>query len=514
MESSEYLNLFYKFKLIDHKSADGRTIEQRVNKSARRYDISGIELLENGKTLPIEYGVGGTYIFTGYAEGYGPDQSSKSTLSCTINKLETISLEVHDTFYRTGEYKTNYRHDLSSVYFAVPNRFLREYGKLQKIKAEWYEYVTTPICVTADNTVYDMLYPYLGQYTNESTGNNLQLYNGYQELSNESGHYDKYNWAYNCDYTNAINQSCKRISWLFSTNGEDVSEYILSSERIKAYSEEYNKSFSDGYIRVPGKEISHDLFEQTLSTERAEVSYINDDVHHKLVEFDADNTFDMLNYEDTHTGWQKFFLDLFGLEPNDIDISYKGISPIHVVSDEDMKKDNLSATLLIDNSEDAIEDFRSFYETSIDEDKTVVLFRFAQTDYFNLPVIAYDSANGKNLSGSYGDDTYIIQESVFLNFDIIELTFNKEGAYSVIPVVANPIDIYNDITIPADEGLEWWEILLIVLIAIFALIILGPFLPIIWPILKWLIRFLLRLVLLPFKLLFKFFKWLFTRSKD
>ena len=495
-EEKYYEGLFYKFKVIDHVSSDGKTMVQRVKSSARRYDISGIEILEQGKKLPVEYGVGGTYTFTGYAKGYGANPNDESTLLCEVNALETIQLEVHDTFYRTGEYETNHRHDLTSVYFAVPNRFFEEYGKLQKIKAEWYEYETTPICVTSSDTVYDLLYPHLGKYTYETEDNYLQLYTGYQQMVGGAGHYDKFNWAYNCDYTTAINESCKRISYLFSTNGANIANYVLSSDRIRSYVESYNKSFTDGYINVPGKNISHDLFEKSLSAEREAVPYVDGDIHHKLVEFDADNTFDMLSYDETHSGWYKFFAGLFGLGPNDVDKSYKGISPIHIVTAEDMAKDNLAGTLLINGSDDALEEFREFYDDSVKEDKTVVLFRFAQTDYENLPVIAYNWASGKNISGQYGKDTYIIQESVFLNFDIIELTFNKEGVYTVIPVVNSPIDIYNDITIPDNTGLEWWQILLALICLILVLWLLS-----VTGLLPLMIKLIIWVILLPFKLI-------------
>ena len=200
--------MWCKFKIIE-KKVNGTTFFDRVNSNQRRYDVSGIEITTYGKNLPDEYGVGGTYLFTGYAKGYGPDETAESNLTCDVNKLETIELEVFDTYYRTGEYEHNHRHDLTSVYFAVPNRFFEEYGKLQKIKAEWYEYETTPICITSNDTVYDLLYPYLGKYTNESDENYLQLYTGWQEMVGSSGHYDKYDWAYNCDYTKAINQHLK-----------------------------------------------------------------------------------------------------------------------------------------------------------------------------------------------------------------------------------------------------------------------------------------------------------------
>ena len=494
-EESNYKNLFYKFKVED-KKVNGKTFFDRVNSNARRYDISGIELIEKGSNLPKEYGVGGTYFFTGYAKGYGPEANAESSLTCYVNELETIQLEVHNTYYRTGEYETNYRHDLTSVYFAVPNRFFEEYGKLQKIKAEWYEYVTTPICVTSNNKVYEMLYPYLGQNTYESVGNNLQLYTGYQELVGSSGHYDKYDWAYNCNYTTAINKPCDKISYLFSTNGASISNYVLSSERIKEYVESYGTEFADGFIDVPGKKISQDLFETTLTEERTAVSYVDEDIHHKLVEFDADNTFDMLNYDETHSGWQKFFAGIFGLTPSDIDQSYKGISPIRIVTEEDVQKDNLSSTLLIDGADEKTKEFKAFYETAKEEKSTVVLFRFAQTDYMNLPVMAYDKSAGKNLSGQYGKDTYIVKESVFMNFDIIQLTFNKEGVYTVIPVVNNPIDIYNDITIPDNSGLEWWQILCAIICLFLLLYLLSA-----TGILSFIVEVIIWLILLPFRLI-------------
>ena len=46
----DYKNLFYKFKVIDHTGAkDGKTMLERVNSNARRYDIAEIQLLEQGK---------------------------------------------------------------------------------------------------------------------------------------------------------------------------------------------------------------------------------------------------------------------------------------------------------------------------------------------------------------------------------------------------------------------------------------------------------------------------------
>ena len=213
-EESNYKNLFYKFKVID-REINGTTFFDRVNSNERRYDVSGIELLTYGKNLATEYNVAGSFRFTGYAKGYGSDEDADSTLNCDVKELETITLQTHSTYYRTGEYARNHKHDLTSVYFSVPNRFFETYGALQKIKAEWYEYQTTPIVITSNSAVYDLLYPYIGVNVNDNTNIPIQIYTGYQEMVGGNGHYDKYDWAYNCNYTDAVNTRCNEINYFF-----------------------------------------------------------------------------------------------------------------------------------------------------------------------------------------------------------------------------------------------------------------------------------------------------------
>ena len=71
----------------------------------------------------------------------------------------------------------------------------------------------------------------------------------------------------------------------------------------------------------------------------------------------------MLNYQESNSGWKRFFAGLFGLGPSEVSQSYKGISPIHIVTDEERNGANLSTTLLIDNSESAMTEFTNFYDT-------------------------------------------------------------------------------------------------------------------------------------------------------
>ena len=504
VESGSYRHLFYKFRVVDHESADGKTVRDRVNSNGRRYDISGFELQMTDGAIE-DFGAGGSYLFTGYTKGYGPDENAESDLTCKVNDLETVEVQTTSTFYRTGEYKTNYQHDLTSVYFAVPSRFFDDYGGLQKVRADWYEYVTTPIVISSDSEVLSELEPWIGK--NIGKFNNdvpLSLYTGYQKLSGSGGHYTKYDWVYNAHPGDGVraeaNTYCERLNWLFSTNGAEISEYVLSSARLQEYVDTYDKSHDEGDLPIPGKQINGDLFEDGLSADRAAIDHVGNDIHHKQFNFDANEEFDMLNYDDSNSGWRKFFNALFGFAPSDVDQSYTGISPIHIVTEDDMAQPDIAKSLLIDGRGEPLQDFCDFYNNSVKDrdgdgkpDNKVVLLRFAQTDFMRLPVMAYNNHTGTNLDKDYGKSTYVVQESVFFNFDILELTFNDEGAYIVIPVVNDPIDIFNDIQLPDQNGgLGILEIIFAVLALIVLLVILLPILP-------YIIRAVVWVILLPFR---------------
>ena len=72
-EHTNYEGLFYKFKVKLSLSQKEQMLET-LNSAERTYHISGVELLEAGKSLPHEYAVNAVYTYTGYAEGYGPNE--------------------------------------------------------------------------------------------------------------------------------------------------------------------------------------------------------------------------------------------------------------------------------------------------------------------------------------------------------------------------------------------------------------------------------------------------------
>ncbi len=96
---------------------------------------------------------------------------------------------------------------------------------------------------------------------------------------------------------------------------------------------------------------------------------------------------------------------------------------------------------------------------------------------------------------------YITQQTVYLDFDIISLTFTKDNVSTVIPVVMSPTDVFSQ-TNPPDEittrgnTLNWWQILLGVIALIVIIVLLIKFAP-------WLIYGIGKVIAMPFKAISK-----------
>ena len=95
----------------------------------------------------------------------------------------------------------------------------------------------------------------------------------------------------------------------------------------------------------------------------------------------------------------------------------------------------------------------------IDAGRRAVLFRFANTDYY-CSNARFDKDAGMSGEGSglSDEDGYVAQETVFLNFDIISLTFRNVNVDTVIPCVSDPIDIVSGLEaereMDKDSGLK------------------------------------------------------------
>ena len=523
-ESSDYKNLFYKFKVVDRKINE-KTFADRVNSLERRYDVSGVELLTYGQPNATDYAVNGTYKFTGYAAGYGPDASAESTLTCNVQYLETIELEVKHTFYRTSTSSkgAGYQNQLDTVYFAVPNRFFDDYGTLQKIKAEWYEYKTKDIVVTSNQDFYDKANPYIGVQTGSLDQYGMTEYNSDIGISlgqdaGSSGDMNVAKWGWNLG-SGYLHVPAAAIYYLFKVS--NISEYDpyasltsiggVESNDLYNYIMSYTKTHDSGYLDAKDSTISADLFASDIDDYRKmDTEYGKIQQGYSYYDFDADVDLQKLSAwsETSPSFWDNWITwGLWDAMTGDIpQETSKTLSPIYKLKDSDLTGTNASiCDNLFVNAND-VDALKAYYAKAKLNDCSVVLFRFATSDYYSAPVDIIELNAGFMWSDKHTkNEVYRAWESVFLDFDIIQLSFQKDGDLTVIPVVSNPIDVVNGITPPVDldDELEWWKILIGVILLILLIMLLFPILP-------YLIKAVLWIISLPFK----FIAWICRSCKE
>lgn len=493
--TGDYNNLFYKFRV----DGDMSVILSRLNSNERRYDISGIELVSDGQQNAVEYNISGTYKYRGYVAGMGPDPEASSTIEYKFSELETISLNVEHTYFRsnTSSLGAGHQNELNSVYFAVPGRYIIDYGNLKKIKAEWWEYKTKMIVALSKG--YNLFVSNIGvTVPTYDSSNPNGLYGGYKMVGSNIF----YDYTYNM-YTGFIfgtgfisHYAETKLPILLSVDSAMSNNRDLDPDMLADYIYSYNKSYDFG--KLSPRNISADLFVGNVDLGRK--------YGYNLVEIEADYGYDLLSYDSNHSWWDKF-VD-FGFTAPDTGGDFKDVKAIYEVKASDLigSDSDIAKRLLI--SERDVSSFKSYYASETVKGNKIYLFRYALTDYFSQDVYL------KTSMGEQGKAGFRAQGTVFLDFDIISLTFSRDGVLKVIPVVMSPFDIINAPSTPQDEApwvvpsikkaIENWgnempeliKSILIIVSIVLGFVILLPVLPSIFKFLVWLIS-------LPFKLIMR-----------
>lgn len=494
-EEANYEGLFYKFKVL-------LTAEQRqafleaVNSSNRTYRVSEIELLEEENTNATVINVGTTYSFKGYAGGYGSNAEAGSTLTCSSEQFDTLTLKPHATVYRPGgtnKEGESTQDSLHSVYFAVPNKFIETYGEMSAVHATWLNAVLAPSLVTGNAKAYAAIEKYLGvNIGTYEEGLDYHYYGAYQEfkfneLSSNEALKHLYGFGYNGKVPTLLNTNIflsgeeikndsafARYEYLPRTGYDIETLYMM-------YSSGEGTDSADSYV-VSSAAIKDKLVELTqkyggelVNGKYSKVLFDQVDAEPTVVNIRRDEKY-ALTSEKISRNW---FEKLFHLKGDvAIESGFDGIEAIYAVKATDLEgtAEEVCRRLYISTAD--YEAFKEYFaENTVTS--TVYLFRYQVSDYISQEATLYtgDCSAGNLFTFHYQDtNAYFFQETVNLDFDIIDVTFSNGEKETVIPVVMSPIDVIPDATPPvhtkSDIRSNWWKIALAVIAVIIVLILL------------------------------------------
>lgn len=476
--TGDYANLFYKFKVLDpNKKILSMAQAYEKENECRRYDIAGVYLKTDKSDVTLDKNIGRTYKCSGYMATYGKDASNPSTFVCNVEKLETLDLKVYQTSYLTGVSSAGaYHHNnVSSVYFAIPQRVLDKYGSLWEIYAQWYECKTAPIFVTSNSNLYngmkDLTHYSLSENKNKPRFDDSVPYYFYYGMDSNEGlgqvhSRTTYDWAYNLysyeeDYPSSsthvtVSNSALNLPYVFYSpsytvngafnviNKQTVAGDVTSSQ-IRDYIQNYKSSnYVDWHT---SRNLASELFVNTVDSARADKGI---KVGLNKVRTNLGDTFDLKSWNSEYgSWWDKLTQYGWSYPKNEVlDEQHTNVKPFEEVINTTLNSVTLSSDLLI--NENDVDSFKTFCNSSYANDEVPYLFRFAVSDYYSRP-LGYGDSQNKVYKTEKESDTYLAQETVFFDFNIITMTFKGKEDYYTLAVMHTPVDVIAGVEPPPVE---------------------------------------------------------------
>ena len=504
---ANYERLFYKFK-VELTSKQKSEILREVNSTERVYRISGIELVQKGETNATDFSVGTTYRYSGYSSGYGSNPNAGNTLTCSSEESEILTLNVHPTTYRPSGTNgvSDYTQDsLHSVYFAVPNEIIKRYGAMTAVHAMWKNAVLAPALVTGNESAYEAILTYLGKDMSTHNEDLDYMYLGGWRMTTATGmgsvtthsygyaYNSKTTWPGNLTFHEYYGEEIKTLYAMYYTGGgvDSADSYTVSSKdilsKLKASKNQY------GGVLVNGK-----YSEKMFSSYDEEFTDVN--IH-------AEETFSLTSQKISKNWWDK----LWNLKGNVATTTFDGIEAIRAVTEEDFTGTQAEICKRLYISEADYSAFKSYYDEN-KSSSTIYLFRYQTSDYTSQEATLLEQGEflWQETWEEVDSNAYFFQQTVNLDFDIIDVTFSNGSVDIVIPVVSNPIDVIHDATPPVvtnpDEKADWLKYLKTLIVVIFIVVIVLVGLPILQPFIVLIGQGIALIITMPFKALGKCLK--------
>lgn len=403
-----------------------------------------------------------------------------NTLTVTKETSDTAELDVRHAFYRPEGYNMAlYTQDsLASVYFAVPDELIRKYGELYAVHCSYLEAVTDNIFVTGNSDVYSELSAHVGE---DLSG--LDLRYGFGAGRTQDTLIITYAASYNKKILNngifkhVSNREIDDLKYVFPVAGgmdetDSADGYVLQWEVLQKYMLDYSAGKDDllygRYARELFSSVADEETDITLS---------------------ADDTFDLTSIS---VDWDSFWDGTWGQDTG-------GEVPVIQPVENVLSAAQAEEEYYIDES--CYKDFKDYYDENSD-DGTVYVFHFAMDGYYAPEAVNLDNEDALN----YEMDTnaYMARETVYLNFDVIDVSFkSEEGEVTVLGAVSNPIDVIPSVTPPvdttSDEWTEWLEEFMKLVLSVLGIIGGIAIIALLWGPITTLLGLLWKLICAPFK---------------
>lgn len=442
---------------------------------ARHYSIGEVELYGTAEDVDgvKSYECGYTFSFSG----------SGNSLSCNRTDELTIKLDVHQTSYLTGDSAKGegYSNQINSVYFSIPQAIEAEYGNLYAVDFEYYKYRTAPIILTDNQLSCDLLmlnrglkaskglflnadgeeyilselnsvenfgylllferyfgnipYEYIGVV--ERYNDRLGIYEKYDEFIEEQGINDYIVGVKSGNLYDYIFNVFKVDSLKNSADSEDRKKILVSANKLQKYFEDYNGADPFGKT-IGSKNYPAVLFESSVLSE----DYSKEN-HYVSGSYTLEDKINLPSWVDVnYRNWFIHFINGewgYVFNKNDYDNTVEKLSALELVTAKKLSSETVVDDLKVSSSD--VEALDEFYTRKNAAGENTYLLRYAWTDDYYSNYLSADNLDGNFL---------MVEETVYLDFDIISLSFEKNGKITVIPVVADPTDGFTGIqnTVP------------------------------------------------------------------
>lgn len=452
LERSTSDNRFFKFS-VKLSEAEKTEVLSSLDSSARRYEISSIELMYSGFNA-TDIAIEQTYIFSGYEEGLGQigdDTELSATLNYTIEGgAETVPLEVRHTTWRPEgtNGNSNYTQDsLHSVYFAVPNEIDSRYDYLNSVHCRWLEAYLAPMIATDSIELVEAMRNLLIYNTGALSG---EIIGGGKPTAPTEFDFSEFKYA-----LHSIEMGLVASAYSFGKNAEYLGEEVIDTIFLTLQTDDNGIVTSDELLSAIQNEANYGYFSNNKAVAAKYPSYLFESYDTQftdtVIEVGKGYT---LNSEEIKANWWERFWGINHVENKQ---TFEDIQAIQEVEALTGNKAVDCANYYI--SENDYAEFYEFYQQNKNT-ATIYLLRFATSEYKSMQFEVEEHISGI-LFKKVETNTYIAQESVYLDFDIIDLEYIKEDVSYVLPVSMSPIDITPGLTPPPDmddESFLWYGV--------------------------------------------------------